>query len=231
MKKSILSCFLLISAMVSYSQSQYEMNMETYNSYLKAEKQMQNVISEIEENYANDREFIKALHTSQKKWIEYRDAYMTMRFPNDRRYGSAHPMCINNIAKDLVQRRVIQLQSWLFLYTETDMCNGTMEPIYLSLCNSEEKTDSIIVRFDAHSPNLSTWDYYKYIHDCARAMNSFIGEKSVEEYIEMLVDLRVKHARYAKIVERPVSKQEFEMMQSFPLFNLIDKGLTPQVID
>jgi uncharacterized protein YecT (DUF1311 family) len=62
------------------------MNQQSFDSYDKADKELNNVYKKILEKYKSDTLFIKNLKISQRIWITFRDAELNMKFPDDGPY-------------------------------------------------------------------------------------------------------------------------------------------------
>jgi uncharacterized protein YecT (DUF1311 family) len=111
-----LTLFLLaITFTSSFAQTQLEMNQEAYKSYEDADKELNNVYTQIKKKYASDAVFLKELKNAQLAWIKLRDADVKMMFP-DREpgfYGSMHPMCYSNYMEKLTRERTEKLRLWL----------------------------------------------------------------------------------------------------------------------
>lgn len=60
------------------------------------------------EEYNEDAEFIAALRALERAWIKFRDAEVTMKFPEPEpgSYGSSYPMCVSANKAELTRARI-----------------------------------------------------------------------------------------------------------------------------
>ena len=95
----------------------------------KTEKEINSVYQKILKQYSSDFGFIKNLKTSQKLWIQFRDAEMKMKFPDRPTgyYGSIQPMCWFNYMADLTKDRIKTLDTWVTGTVEGDACSGSVK--------------------------------------------------------------------------------------------------------
>ena len=116
---------------------QTTMNINSYEDYLKAKKQMVDVIQEIKRIYNRDSlymddtdfaNFSKQLDKSQRIWEIYRKTQMELRFPARDEGGSSAPMCENAYQTVLVKQRIADLSYWLRGVEKGDICSGTILP-------------------------------------------------------------------------------------------------------
>ncbi|MCF0061801.1 DUF1311 domain-containing protein [Dyadobacter chenwenxiniae] len=123
MKKYLLaSLIFLVSLNISFGQV-------NENSYAKAEKEINSVYQKILQEYATDKEFIKNLRSSQRLWIQFRDAEVKARYP-DREpgyYSRVHSMCLANLKTELTNERIKTLRVWLAGIEEGNVCAGSVK--------------------------------------------------------------------------------------------------------
>lgn len=103
------------------------MNETEHKRYLKADKELNQVYQRILNEYKIDTAFIKNLKTSQRLWVQFRDAEMKMMYP-DREpgyYGSIHPMCWSIYKTELTNERIKKLELWLTGQEEEESCSIT----------------------------------------------------------------------------------------------------------
>ncbi len=122
--------FLLISliSIGGFAQTQQDLNKEAHDSYLKADKELNQVYQKLQTIYKEDTAFIKNLKASQRIWITFRDAELKMKYP-DREpgyYGSIHPLCQASYLEYLTRERSRTLQLWVDGMTEEDECGGSV---------------------------------------------------------------------------------------------------------
>jgi len=98
------------------------------NQYAKAEKEINAVYQKILREYSADKEFIKNLKASQRLWIQFRDAEIKARYPNQTPgyYGSVYPTCVSDLKTQLTNERIKTLQVWLTGIQEGDVCAGSI---------------------------------------------------------------------------------------------------------
>ena len=129
MKNIIITISVLLFSILSFGQTQLEMNEEENQKYLKADKELNEVYGKILKEYKSDTEFLAKLKVSQNLWIKFRDAEMNAIFPKkDRRlnYGSVFPMCWSIQLTKLTKERTEALRKWLIGVEEGDLCSGSI---------------------------------------------------------------------------------------------------------
>jgi uncharacterized protein YecT (DUF1311 family) len=129
MKKIIVIIVICLISNFGFSQTQFEMNQSANNDFLKADKELNSVYQKIIKEYKSDIKFIKNLKTSQKIWIQFRDAEMKVKFPEteDGYYGSVFPMCWSMELTELTKVRTKELKIWLTGIAEGDVCSGSVK--------------------------------------------------------------------------------------------------------
>jgi uncharacterized protein YecT (DUF1311 family) len=98
------------------------------NSYAKAEKEINAVYQKILREYSSDKAFIKDLKAAQRLWIQFRDAEIKARYPNQTPgyYGSVYSLCVSNLKTQLTHERIKTLSVWLEGIEEGDVCSGSV---------------------------------------------------------------------------------------------------------
>lgn len=99
--------------------------MKARDSFLKADNKLNSVFKKILVEYKEDSLFIKNLKTTQKIWIQFRDAEMKMKFPDTGEYGSVLPMCWSMYKEQLTRDRIKTLKEWIDGTEEGDVCKGS----------------------------------------------------------------------------------------------------------
>jgi uncharacterized protein YecT (DUF1311 family) len=114
--------------MCSFGQSQMEMNLEAKKAYERADNELNEVYQAILKKYSSDKDFIANLKKSERLWIEFRDAELLVKYPqNDgSRNGSVFPLCYYNYLTELTQKRTETLRHWLEGEEEGEVCSGTI---------------------------------------------------------------------------------------------------------
>ncbi len=110
-----------------YSLTQSQLNQQAGNKHQNADKELNSVYQNILKGYATDTVFIKNLKEAQRIWIQFRDAEVKMKFPDQKFSGSARPMCIAMYLEELTKTRVKTLKVWQDGIEEGDICNGSIK--------------------------------------------------------------------------------------------------------
>jgi uncharacterized protein YecT (DUF1311 family) len=127
--KELLFLLFGLSSILSFGQTQTEMNKDSMNSFEKADNELNQVYKSILTEYQSDTIFVKNLKSSQRIWITFRDAELKMKYP-DRGpgwYGSMHPMCVSEYLSQLTRERTKTLKTWLEGIEEGDGCGGSIK--------------------------------------------------------------------------------------------------------
>jgi uncharacterized protein YecT (DUF1311 family) len=127
--KLLLTLTLGMICCASFAQTQTEMNESAFNSYKKADKELNDVYKKILSEYKSDTIFIKNLKASQRIWISFRDAELNMKYPEREAgyYGSIQPTCVANYLEQLTKARIKTLKVWLVGIPEGDSCSGSVK--------------------------------------------------------------------------------------------------------
>lgn len=129
MKKSFAFFSLFLVSMISFSQTQGEMNAAEHKNYLKADAELNSVYKMILLENKEDTAFLVNLKASQKIWMKFRDAEMKMKYPKNEEgiYGSVLPMCWSIYLTGLTNNRIETLKEWLEVTEEGDVCAGSVK--------------------------------------------------------------------------------------------------------
>lgn len=129
--KNFLIVLITLFCTTAYAQTQLNMNMSAADSYKEADTELNRVYKAIFFAYQDDVEFIKNLRTSQRLWIQFRDAEVKVKYPNrgTGHYGSSHSMCVAGYLAQLTEERTNTLQTWLNGVEEGDICSGSVRNI------------------------------------------------------------------------------------------------------
>ena len=106
------------------------MNIDSYNQYLKVDKELNVVYQKILKKYSTDTLFLKKLKIAQNLWIKFRDAEAEAKFPAEDKkyeYGSIFPICYNSFLEELTRKRILELKKWLNGYDDGNVCNGSVK--------------------------------------------------------------------------------------------------------
>lgn len=123
MKNLIPILFLLLN-FACRAQTQAEMNLEAFDLYKNADRELNEVYDQILLAYAEDEIFISNLKKAQNLWIQFRDAELSMKFPDypNNHFGSMLPICRAFFLKELTEDRTKSLSALLDT-KEPDPCN------------------------------------------------------------------------------------------------------------
>ena len=83
MKPILILIFFFTSINLTFCQSQMELALEAEEQYKKADEKLNSVYQRILRDYSEDKEFIENLRISEKIWIQFRDAEMLMKYPEN----------------------------------------------------------------------------------------------------------------------------------------------------
>lgn len=120
MKKAILiSFFIFVLLNLAYTQ--------TESNFERANRNLNLVYQKISIAYKEDTLFLRCLKDAQKQWTKFRDAQLKMKFPpyEDLEIGIL-PMCKDQYLARLTDERIKELELWLDVYEETDICPGSI---------------------------------------------------------------------------------------------------------
>jgi uncharacterized protein YecT (DUF1311 family) len=119
------------------------MNIDAQARFVKSDKQLNDVYKTILSDYKEDDIFVTNLRKSQRIWIQFRDAEMNMKFPNnqEKTYGSIHPTCRALYLKEITDKRIEGLKIWIRGTEEGDVCNGALKIIEEIESENMEKAD------------------------------------------------------------------------------------------
>jgi uncharacterized protein YecT (DUF1311 family) len=131
MKSNFLLFRFLLFSVVSYGQTQGEMNQNAKSNYLKVDKELNAAYQRILIEYKEDNTFIKNFKAAQRLWVQFRDAEMKAKFPNREEgyYGSVQPMCWFTEMTILTNERLGKIKIWLTGVKEGDVCSGSVKTI------------------------------------------------------------------------------------------------------
>jgi len=129
MKKHLIftSIFLLLITF-AFGQTQTEMNQDAQAEYKKVEKEINSIYQKILKEYSSNTEFIKKIKVAERLWIQFRDAEVGARYPEEREnYGSIYSTCVYTYMTQLTQERIKTLKQWLTGIHEGDACSGSIK--------------------------------------------------------------------------------------------------------
>lgn len=123
------SCIILTSSFNCFSQTQAEMNQEAYDQFNKSDRKLNEIYQVVLSQYKNDSIFIQNLKSSQRLWIQFRDAELKMKFPYypNKHNGTIQPICRAVFLMELTDDRIENLITWINGTAESDICNGSVK--------------------------------------------------------------------------------------------------------
>jgi uncharacterized protein YecT (DUF1311 family) len=109
--------------------SQTELNLNSEEMYIASSNELEVLLKKIQNDYSDDTTLLNNLQNSQKKWIDYRDAQILMKYPtNDPlRNGSGFNTCYFSYLTDLTKNRIDHLLIWDKKAEEGDICSGSIK--------------------------------------------------------------------------------------------------------
>jgi len=125
MNKILIIFFLFCSPVPLLAQSDPEMYARSVAGNKKADKQLNVVYRSLLKRYAGDTNFLNNLKASQRIWIQFRDAEMQLKYPDQHR-SSDIQMCWLFYQTELIEARTKALRIWLDGEEEGDICSGSV---------------------------------------------------------------------------------------------------------
>ena len=124
----LLLSFCLLTVL-SFGQTQKELNEKADTDYQKTNKELNAVYQKILKEYSEDTVFIKNIKNAQRLWVQFRDAEMLAKYPDRQKgyYGSVQPMCWSMYKTELTLERTKVLKIWLTGIEEGDVCSGSVK--------------------------------------------------------------------------------------------------------
>lgn len=124
--RPVLLLILLCGSLVSFSQTQSEMNSSAKKEYREADKKLNEIYQLVLKDYSGNKAFIQRMKEAQRLWVQFRDAQVKAMYPNDTKsYGSVYPMCEAIYLKELTEQRSDALRTWLNP-PKPDACQGSV---------------------------------------------------------------------------------------------------------
>ena len=127
MKTTFILILCCLSLFVCPAQSKYEV-INARDEYLKVDKDLNKTYQKILLEYKSDTLFIINLKKAQRIWIQFRDAELAMKYPNDVKdnYKDLPPICISTYLTKLTFERIRTLSAWTYRNREEDDCIGSI---------------------------------------------------------------------------------------------------------
>jgi uncharacterized protein YecT (DUF1311 family) len=100
--------------------------------YETVDQELNQVYQQILIKYKSDTQFIEKLRNAQRIWVQFRDAQLVMKFPEQDPgyYGSIYSKCVSNYLAYLTIERTKTLKEWLDGTIEGDVCAGSVKINY-----------------------------------------------------------------------------------------------------
>lgn len=128
--KNTLFILLFINSLSVFSQSQTEMNQNSFSDFKAVDTELNILYQKILYAYKDEPIFIEKLKSSQRLWVKLRDANLEMKFPEvDKRiyYGSMYPTCENSFLSKMTNERINYLKNWLQSTRKGEGCQGSIK--------------------------------------------------------------------------------------------------------
>jgi uncharacterized protein YecT (DUF1311 family) len=121
----LLISFTALTTRAAEPQTQLDLNTAAGQSFLAADKELNERWKQVLAANAADPKFIARLKTAQKAWLAFRDAQVAALYGDD--FFSARPMCEAGVKEQLTRERSAYLKSLLEV-VEGDVCAATAPP-------------------------------------------------------------------------------------------------------
>lgn len=107
--------------------AQLEMNACAYDSFVKADKELNQIYKTLLRKEDNNKIFVQKLRAAQKAWLAFRDAELEAMYAcedADSRtcWGSMHPLCYLSYKEKLTRDRTSRLRELLEQGPPADAC-------------------------------------------------------------------------------------------------------------
>jgi uncharacterized protein YecT (DUF1311 family) len=128
MKNALFLIVFFLAANHAFCQTQLDMDQSAGRDYQTSDSLLNDVYHKILRSYRSDTAFINNLKTSERIWVQFRDAEMKMKYPAREAgtYGSVFPVCWAIYLKGLTDGRTETLKVWLTGIEEGDACSGSV---------------------------------------------------------------------------------------------------------
>lgn len=125
---TLIILMLLIFFGTAQAEDQLQLNTAACNEMKDADATLNQVYKKVLAKYQDDEVFINKFVAAQKKWIEFRDAYVDSMYIPEKQdsYGTVFSMCRCYFLEKIINDRVKQLQVWLEGISEGDVCTGSV---------------------------------------------------------------------------------------------------------
>jgi uncharacterized protein YecT (DUF1311 family) len=123
--RALLLLLISLTAVAAPPQTQLDLNTAAGQSYLAADKELNERWKQVLAANAADPKLIARLKTAQKAWLAFRDAQVSALYGDE--FFSARPMCEAGAKEQLTRERSAYLKS-LLQVVEGDVCAATAAP-------------------------------------------------------------------------------------------------------
>jgi uncharacterized protein YecT (DUF1311 family) len=104
---------LLVITAITISCAKPEEGLAPCDALTQADREMLDLIEEIENEYQNDKEFITAFKNSQVYWVQYRNRQVKAVYPKSpKKYDFDVGACKCELMREMTELRIIELRRW-----------------------------------------------------------------------------------------------------------------------
>lgn len=110
-------------------QSQEALERDSDSNFQAADRELNQVYSQVLRKYAKDPVFIAKLKAAQRAWLAFREAEVAAHYPDANptaAYGSVYPACVDDLETELTMKRIEELKLWRDGTQEGDVCAGSV---------------------------------------------------------------------------------------------------------
>jgi hypothetical protein len=124
--RQLFMILICLNCSLTFSQSVLNFNASADSSLKKTENELKIVCQKILTEYPYDTAFIKNFNNSQMIWIEYRNAQVKMKYP-DNSYLTG---CVARYSEILTKERINTIKKWIDrvdVIEVSNLCNGSIK--------------------------------------------------------------------------------------------------------
>ncbi len=116
------------SSAQSAGAAKIDQSRNSCSDYLKAKKGLDDMVKNIQEEYAKYPLFLKKFQKAQDEWVSYREAQLEMIFPEADKgeYGSLYPTCRCNWLVGFTNERLDFLVKFVANTNDGESCGGAV---------------------------------------------------------------------------------------------------------
>jgi uncharacterized protein YecT (DUF1311 family) len=114
------------SVAMAASAPQIDQSRNSCSDYLKVKKGLEDMVKNIQDEYAKYPLFLKKFQKAQDEWVSYRDAQLEMLYPelDKTQYGGFYPTCRCNWLVEFTNERVDFLVKFISNTNDVEACGG-----------------------------------------------------------------------------------------------------------